>query len=368
MNARCEPLSAVSARYIGRVVRPLPVASFLSAGLPIVDVRSPGEHARGHIPGAHSMPLFSNEERAVVGTLYKQAGRDAAVLEGLRIVGPRLAVLVEQARAVAPDGRIGVHCWRGGERSGSVAWLLDKAGFAQVITLQHGYKAFRQHVLAQLERPVELRVLGGYTGSGKTETLGQLRALGAQVIDLEALAHHKGSSFGALGEPPQPSTEHFENRLWQALSQLDPDRPCWVEDESRTIGRVALPVTFFEHMQRAPMVFALMPVEERVQRLVADYGGFPREELAESIRRIARRVGPQHARHALEALEADDLPEVARTVLRYYDRAYLHACGRRTGPMSEVPAAANDLRALAQRIMSDGERPDTRATGAAHAV
>ncbi|MBK8498006.1 MAG: tRNA 2-selenouridine(34) synthase MnmH [Flavobacteriales bacterium] len=334
------------------MVRPLDIADFLEGATPIIDVRSPGEFAHGHIPGAHSLPLFSNEERVIVGTLYKQQGRDAAVLEGLRIVGPKLAAIVEEARALAPDGRIRVHCWRGGERSGSVAWLLDKAGFAEVVTLRRGYKAFRQHVLDSFSAPIDLLVLGGYTGTGKTELLGHLRTLGEQVIDLEALAHHKGSSFGALGEEPQPTTEHFENLLWNELRQVDRSRALWLEDESIMIGRCKIPQVLFDRMRSAVLYFADMPQEQRAERLVVDYGKFPKEQLAEATKRIERRLGPQHCKAALIALEAGDLKTVAMIMLTYYDKAYLHGAETRDAKqIVREDAAAADLRGLAQRLM-----------------
>ncbi|MBK9176651.1 MAG: tRNA 2-selenouridine(34) synthase MnmH [Flavobacteriales bacterium] len=333
------------------MVRPLDIADFLEGATPIIDVRSPKEFAQGHIPGAISLPLFSDEERAVVGTLYKQQGRDPAVLEGLRIVGPKLAAIVEQARAQAPDGRIRVHCWRGGERSGSVAWLLDKAGFAEVITLRKGYKAFRQHVLDSFSAAIELKVLGGYTGTGKTELLGHLRALGEQVIDLEALAHHKGSSFGALGEQPQPTTEHFENVLWNELRQVDRSRALWLEDESIIIGRCKIPQAFFARMRSAMLLFADVPKAERVDRLVQDYGRFDPKELAEAIKRIGKRLGPQHCKAALQALATGDLHAVAAIVLTYYDKAYLRGSEERDQQrVIRLPASATDLRGLAERL------------------
>jgi len=333
------------------MLRPTSVQDFLTCALPLVDVRSPGEFARGHIPGAHSVPLFTDEERAAVGTLYKQTGRDTAVLEGLRIVGPKMASIVEQARVLAPEGRVAVHCWRGGERSGSVAWLLDKAGFAEVLLLKGGYKAFRNHVLIEVCEPRTLFILGGYTGTGKTETLGHLRELGEQVIDLEALAHHKGSSYGAIGEAPQPTTEHFENLLWQALQRTDPSRPVWIEDESLMIGRAKIPDGFFAHIRAAPLFFADMPMEQRAMRLVKDYGQYPKEQLAEATKRIEKRMGPQHCKMALEALEAGDLQTVAMAALKYYDQAYAHGASKRD-PQRVVrfPATATDLRGLAQRL------------------
>lgn len=333
------------------MLRALDIDDFIALGSPIIDVRSPSEFAQGHIPGASSLPLFSDEERAIVGTLYKQQGRDAAVLEGLRFVGPRLSGIVEQARAIAPDGRIRVHCWRGGERSGSVAWLLDKAGFAEVATLRRGYKGFRNHVINSFAMPVDLRVLGGYTGTGKTELLGHLRALGQQVIDLEALAHHKGSSFGALGELPQPTSEQFENQLWAALRDIDRTRPVWVEDESLLIGRCRIPQAFYQQMRMAVLLFADMPRDQRANRLVQAYGRFPKAELAEAVRRIEKRLGPQHCKAALEALEAGDLRTVALITLTYYDKAYARGAAERDQRrVRRFPADARDLRGLAERI------------------
>lgn len=333
------------------MVRSLAVEEWLDGAAPIIDVRSPGEFARGHIPGAVNFPLFSDAERAVVGTLYKQQGRDPAMLEGLRIVGPKLAAIVEQACTIAPDGRIRVHCWRGGERSGSVAWLLDKAGFSAVHTLKGGYKAFRHHVLTGFDAPWHLHVLGGYTGTGKTEVLRHLHGFGEQVIDLEAMAHHKGSSYGALGEAPQPTTEHFENLLWHALRGMDRARPVWVEDESLMIGRARIPDAFFRRMREATLFFAEMSVEQRADRLVQDYGRYPKEELAEATRRIAKRIGPQHCKAALEALDSGDLRTVALIALRYYDKAYLRGIEERAPQrIIKLPATAHDLRSLAQRL------------------
>jgi tRNA 2-selenouridine synthase len=333
------------------MIRPLPITDFLAAGLPIIDVRSPGEFARGHIPGAVNVPLFSDAERAVVGTLYKQTGRDAAVLEGLRIVGPKLAGIVERATELAPDRRIAVHCWRGGERSGSVAWLLDKAGFHEVLTLKGGYKAFRNHVLESFSDVPDLRILGGYTGTGKTETLRHLRALGEQVIDLEALAHHKGSAFGMLGQEPQPTQEHFENVLWDALRRIDRAKPLWLEDESRKIGRVLLPAPLYAGLRSAMVLFLELPQSVRVQRLVMDYGAYPKEELAAAVQRIAKRIGPQHAKAALEALKNGDLATVARITLDYYDKTYAYGLSQRDASrVVKLPAQTHDLRALAQRL------------------
>lgn len=335
----------------------LAIEEFLGLPYPILDVRSPGEFSRGHIPGAVNLPLFTDDERAAVGTAYKLEGRDAAVLVGLGAVGPRMAAMVERASEVAPDRKVRLHCWRGGERSGSVGWLLDKAGFAEVATLRNGYKAFRAQVQKSFSVQLQLRVLGGYTGTGKTETLGHLKLLGAQVIDLEALANHKGSSYGAIGELPQPSTEHFENLLWHALGQVDPTRPVWVEDESLMIGRTKIPDALFDAMRNTTLAFADMPIDQRADRLVKEYGRFGVEELAAATERIEKRMGPQHCKAALDALIAGDLRTTALLVLRYYDKAYAFGLDKRAAAkVMRFPADTNDLRGLAQRLLAHDPR------------
>lgn len=333
------------------MIKVLEVVDWIGIQAPIIDVRSPAEFVQGHIPGATNLPLFTNAERAEIGTLYVQEGRDSALLEGLRLVGPRLHEMVVEAKRIAPDGRIRIHCWRGGERSGSVAWLFDKAGMAEVAVLKQGYKAFRNMVLRAFEAAIPLRVLGGFTGTGKTETLQLLAHAGAQTIDLEALAAHKGSAFGALGQPPQPTTEHFENLLWKTLRTLDYGRPIWVEDESAMIGHVNIPHTFFAQMRAATLYFANMPANERCERLVQDYGIYPVEQLAAAIQRIGRRMGPQHCKAALDALANNDLRQVARIALDYYDRSYLHGTSKRDpSRLVELSATMADLDGLAQKL------------------
>jgi tRNA 2-selenouridine synthase len=178
------------------MVKQLSVEEFLekAQSLPIVDVRSPGEYDHAHIPGAVSIPLFDNDERALVGTKYKNAGKDSAVLLGLDLVGPKLAGFVKQSKKLNPQHKeVLVHCWRGGMRSGSFAWLLDTAGLT-ASTLVGGYKAYRNAVLSAFAEPRNLIILGGKTGSGKTDILKELARQGEQIIDLEGLAHHKGST------------------------------------------------------------------------------------------------------------------------------------------------------------------------------
>ncbi len=302
----------------------LPPDAFLAlrAECAVLDVRSPAEYAQGHIPGAFNLPLFTDEERARVGTLYKQQGPEPAFLLGLRLVGPKLEDFVRTARKVAPHRRVAVHCWRGGQRSQSMAWLFRQAAF-EVTTLEGGYKRYRQHVLEGFERRrLQLIVIGGKTGAGKTKVLHALQHMGEQVLDLEALAHHKGSSFGSIGETPQPTTEQFENDLFDAIERLDPQQRIWVENESRSIGRIYLPMGFWSQKQTAPLLNIEIPHEQRIQNLINDYASAPLDELRAAFIRLEKRLGGLRLKTALEALQRQDFATAAEMALAYYDKTY----------------------------------------------
>jgi tRNA 2-selenouridine synthase len=300
----------------------------------VLDVRSPGEYRQGHIPGAISFPLFTDEERAAVGTMYKQVGKEEAMELGLRIVGPKMVDFVIQAKVLAPHRRLAVHCWRGGQRSGSMAWLFRQAGF-EVITLEGGYKAYRHLVLDGLrETELKLIVLGGKTGSGKTKILHALRDMGAQIIDLEGLAHHKGSAFGFIGEAPQPTVEQFENALFEASLSLDQGARIWVENESRSIGRIYIPEGFWVKMKKAPLVIIEIPDAARIENLLSDYVLTDRTELETAFNKIARKLGGQHLKTALESLQAGDYAAAAQVALAYYDKTYLY--GLDSSPSNDI--------------------------------
>lgn len=308
----------------------LSARNFLEAAesIPVIDVRSPSEFKQGHIPGAHNLPLFDDEERAEIGTLYKQESRESAFKKGLEIVGPKMRSLVEKSEDIAPEGKILIHCWRGGMRSSSVAWLLETAGF-DARTLEGGYKTFRNFVLDIFEETHNLLILSGYTGSGKTEILYELRDLGEQIIDLEGLANHKGSAFGHLGEDQQPTGEQFQNLLGMKLFELDKQKPVWLEDESRFIGRRMIPKQFFDQMRTAPVLRMKIPREVRINRIVDDYGEYSRERLKKSIKKIKKRLGGLRTQQAVEALENGKLNKVVEHVLHFYDKAYDHGLSKR---------------------------------------
>jgi tRNA 2-selenouridine synthase len=306
------------------------IAEFLELGkhLPIVDVRTPAEFEQGHIPGAHNIPLFSNEERAIVGTLYKREGKDIAVLKGLEFVGPKMAGFARRARKLAVDKKILVHCWRGGMRSASMAWLFNTTGL-DAQTLPGGYKAYRRYIRASFDKPARLVILGGMTGSGKTDILKKLHEMGEQFIDLEGIAHHRGSSFGQIGQEPQPTNEQFENNLAAEWLEQDMERTLWLEDESKPIGRIRLMDNLYARMRKTPLVVINVPREIRALRLVDDYASLDKEELEAALVRIGRRIGGQNLKDAVHALHENDFLKVANIALDYYDKTYNYGLEQR---------------------------------------
>ncbi len=288
----------------------------------IIDVRTPAEFIAGHIPGAVNLPLFTNEERAIVGTLYVQEGKDPAVEKGLELVGPKLAGFVVQARQLSQGKTIYIYCWRGGMRSGSMAWLFRTAGFKTVL-LKGGYKAYRRSFIELLEKhPWKIVVLGGPTGCGKTDILHRLQEKYQQVIDLEGLAHHKGSAFGALGETEQPTTEHFMNLLHAKMRTLNPSEPVWCEGESLSIGRVFIPAEFYAMMLSGLFIKLELPQAERVKHILKDYGKFSADDLIASFLKIAKRLGNKATNQAIEYIQQGDLEDAIAIALQYYDKGY----------------------------------------------
>ena len=293
----------------------------LRASLPIVDVRSEKEFDEGHIPGAVNIPILNNEERVAVGTDYKQKGQAEAIKTGFRLVGPRFVEIINDAERVAGGKELLVHCWRGGMRSANFCQIL---GMAKVRThqLEGGYKVYRERALASYNVPMVLHVIGGYTGSGKSAILHALRDRGEQVIDLEGLANHKGSAFGGLMMPPQPTTEQFQNALFEKLLALDTTRRIWVEDESIAVGKIFLPHDFWRQMSSAPVYELAVEKTVRVQRLVKEYGHADKQEFMAAMTNITKKLGGQHFKAAKEKLLADDMAATIEILLNYYDKAY----------------------------------------------
>lgn len=311
--------------------------------IPIADVRTPAEYQHGHIPGACNLPIFSNEERVQVGTTYKQAGKESAILLGFDLTGNKWSGFIRQALEIAPGKKIAVHCWRGGMRSGAMAWALNLYGF-EVYVIQGGYKSYRRWALQQFERRYRLRVLGGMTGSGKTMLLQQLPAAGEQIIDLEALAQHQGSAYGSLNKLVQPTQEQFENNLAQQLSALKSNNSIWVEDESISIGKRYVPKPFWDQMQEAALLNLETPTSQRIQNLLAEYGTLDKEFLVTSTERIRKRLGPEQTKMAIAAIRDDRMEEFIQLVLAYYDKTYRNGMAKRSvSSIIPVPLNGTDI-------------------------
>ena len=297
----------------------------------IIDVRSPAEYEHAHIPSALNLPLFDNEQRAMIGTTYKKQSREAAIKAGLPLFGNKMLSMVELVENWIATRKkeneyshpvIYVHCWRGGMRSAAVAWLLDLYGY-KVMQLNGGYKAYRNWVLDQFNINYNVNVVGGYTGSGKTEILKALQQKKYAVIDLEAIAHHKGSAFGAIGQPAQPSQEMFENILAETLFELNKNKKCiWLEDESQRIGKVIIPTTLFHLMRKSTCYFLTIPFEERLKFIVEGYGKLDTKSLLEATQRIQKRLGGLETKNALQHLEQGEIKEAFAILLKYYDKWY----------------------------------------------
>jgi len=297
----------------------------LSARFPIIDVRAPLEFRQGHIPGALNIPLFDDQERKVVGTAYKQVNKEAAMYAGLEFAGKKLVRLAKEGeRAAGRNKTLLVRCWRGGMRSKSMVWLFETMGITCYL-LEGGYKSYRSYVREVLSRPLNLLVIGGRTGSGKTAILQHLSLKGEQMIDLEGLAHHKGSAFGALGELDQPSTEQFENELCRVILPLDSGKITWIEDESRNVGKCVIPGELFTRMREAALVFLDISRELRARHLVGDYAQYGQGELRTCVLKIEKRLGGDRTREALEAIDQEDYYQTAMITLHYYDKAYMYS-------------------------------------------
>ena len=294
----------------------------------IVDVRSQGEFAEGHIHKAINIPILNNEERVLVGTDYKHKGQQEAIKTGFRLVGPRLVEIINEAQLVAQDKEILVHCWRGGMRSSNFCQFVGMAGIKSH-QLVGGYKAYRQQALESFKRPLQIILLTGCTGSGKSEILRALKSNGEQILDLEDLANHKGSAFGGLLMPQQPSTEQFQNQLFEEILQLDLTKRIWVEDESIAIGKIFLPHDFWVRMSESPLVQVDVNKDIRIQRLVSEYGPADRDEFLAIMGKVVTKLGGQHYNAAKEKLLQGDMAFTIDILLTYYDKAYLNSISKR---------------------------------------
>jgi tRNA 2-selenouridine synthase len=339
----------------------------LSLENPVLDVRSPSEYLHAHIPGAFSVPIFSDEQRAVIGTAYVQQSRQTAVDFGLNYFSERMKVIPSDVLDIVSrlkknndsDGAtLLIHCWRGGMRSDAVAWLLNLYGY-KIYVLKGGYKAFRRWVLLQFEKKYYLKILGGFTGSGKTQILKELKLKGETTIDLEGLANHKGSAFGSLGESSQPSHEMFENmlaiELWKTENEVSNgnlqtkicETEIWLEDESVHIGRVGIPKIFWQQMRSSPLYFLDIPFDERVKYITNQYGSFDKQEIIPCILKIQKRLGGLNTKNAIEFLKEGKLTETFAILLKYYDKMYGESLQNRVGIeglLNKIPCNSVDIK------------------------
>lgn len=316
----------------------------LSDIYPVVDVRSPSEYARGHIPGAFNIPLFSDEERAAVGTKYVREGRQQAVRLGLELVAPKLNWFVDSLSSMVNQKNILVYCWRGGMRSASMSWLFGLAGF-KPFTLEGGYKSFRRYAQAAFDRKYKFIVLGGMTGCGKTELLKKLKENGEQVVDLEGLANHKGSAFGWINQPQQPTTEHFENLLFNELRKLNPALPIWIEDESKSIGSIFIPLSIYNQIISSPTIVVETDLKSRIDRLINDYTACDKQDLINSVVRIQKRLGLEKAKRCIEYIESGNLRDAIAITLEYYDKTYRYGIEQKKIPpkLLTFDGTSNDM-------------------------
>jgi tRNA 2-selenouridine synthase len=342
----------------------------------IIDARSESEYALDHLPGAVNWPSLDDEQRAQVGTEYKQVSAFEARKRGAVLVARNIARHLERHIADKPrHWKPLVYCWRGGQRSGALALVLGQIGF-DVQVLEGGYRAFRRRVRADLETAGEglaLRVLCGTTGSGKSRLLQALAARGGQVVDLEMLACHRGSVLGALPGQGQPSQKQFETRVWASLRSLDPGRPVFIESESRMIGRLRVPEALLLRMRAAPCIRLSLPTAERVEGLMDDYPHFVREpsRLAERLDGL-REVRGHAVVDAWQArLAQGAVREVVGELLQdHYDPIYLRSMSRNfvhfaaapelalpTVAATRTPETVTALTALSARLTTDGGAP-----------
>ncbi|EEE39568.1 tRNA 2-selenouridine(34) synthase MnmH [Prochlorococcus marinus] len=299
---------------------------------PLIDVRSPGEYYKGHMPNSINIPLFDNDERSIIGTIYKKEGREKAVIEGLKFVEKKMELLldnlfmnIDSYKNISNDNNkeffIRIYCSRGGMRSQSIAWLLEKFKF-NIFTLNGGYKIYRRWVLNSFSKKLNIVVIGGKTGTGKTRLLSLLEKNKYQTIDLEGFACHRGSTFGGLGMKEQPSNEQYENKIAEKINSFKFSNNIFVEAESANIGKCKIPHELFNQMKNSKRIEILRSESNRLEELINTYSVFKKEELRESVLRIKKRLGPQRTKIALESINNEKWDIVCRSVLDYYDKCY----------------------------------------------
>jgi tRNA 2-selenouridine synthase len=329
-------------------VKPIPAADAIARLADfdaVIDARSEAEYAEDHLPGAINWPSLNDAERHEVGTLYKQVSPFDARKRGAALAAANIARHIERGVTDKPKGwKPLVYCWRGGQRSGSLSLVLGQIGF-QVHIVEGGYKAFRAAVLAELPtlaQRLQYRVVCGPTGSGKTRLLQALEAAGAQVLDLEDLASHRSSVLGLIPGQAQPTQKRFDTLVWQKLRGFDPERPVYVESESKKVGNVAVPESLIAAMRASPSVLRLdLSEDERVRLLLEDYAFFSqdREFFCERLAALKEIRGKEVVEGWQAQVRAGDIEAVVRELLvKHYDPGYASSTARNFKAFAQAQA------------------------------
>ena len=308
---------------------------------PLIDVRSPDEYYKGHMPNSINIPIFNNEERSIIGKKYKMSGREIAVREGFKIIDKKIDKLMQDfilikeeflnstGRKFLYEKNIKIYCSRGGMRSQSMLWLLEKFKYP-CITLSGGYKTYRNWVLNCFKDKLKLIVIGGKTGTRKTKILTKLKYLKYQILDFESLANHRGSSFGGLGMKEQPTNEQYENLISENLDEFNKLKFIFVEAESANIGKNRIPHEVYRQMKNSKRIEIIRDEKIRIDELVSTYSKYEKKDLKDSVLKISKRLGPQRTKSAIESIDNENWDNVCKSVLDYYDRCYEYELNDKT--------------------------------------
>ena len=335
-----------------------PVTDFRNLTSPIIDVRSPSEYSKGHWPGAINIPLFTNSEREIIGKSYKKESRLKAIFNGLKITMPKttkfLEIIVQAtSKQVKGNKSLRIYCWRGGMRSNSFAWLARTIGIKTYL-LKGGYKNYRKWVLNQFESDLPIRLIGGKTGTGKTDLLNYINNDKIFVIDLEGIANHRGSSFGSLGMKEQPSTQQFENILAESLDSFQKNSAIeiWLEAESSNLGKCRIPNSLYTKMKKAPIIEIIKDKDERIKNLVHVYSQNSQTELNNAVNRISKRLGPQRTKEALTAIKRKEWSKACESMLDYYDKCYEYEL-KNSNKINSINLSGLSLKSSLNKILNE---------------
>ncbi len=339
-----------------------PVTDFRNLTYPIVDVRSHSEFCKGHLPGAINIPLFSDIERDAIGKSYKKESRIKAILNGLKITLPKaskLLKLIIETTTKKDNGNksLRIYCWRGGMRSSSFAWLARTIGI-NTFLLRGGYKSYRNWALNQFEVNLPIRLIGGKTGTSKTDLLNYIKKESIYVIDLEGIANHRGSSFGSLGMEKQPTTQQFENILAESIDEFHKNdaNEIWLEAESSNLGKCRIPNSLYTKMKNAPIIEIIKTKDERIKNLVNVYSQNSQNELKDAVKRISKRLGPQRTKEALDAIEKKEWSKACKSMLAYYDKCYEYEL-KKTKNINSIDLSGLSLKSSLIKILNENLYP-----------